>query len=572
MQICSEILKSTKIDWGFIAHAGYVHPEIFICVYLRQNYEVLPLQNIHINMLNSLAHGEQGRKINIQAPRGAGKSTLNLRWRPLYRICYKAFDIACGHPPEEFILLISRNESLAKKHMRDIKRVITYNKDVIRDFGDLKGDLWAAKEMQTKNGVIIVPLGRSQSPRGALVEGKRPTTIYLDDVEDPKRCLNPDLREEDEEWFYTDVMFASDIGGKTNYIFVDTNKHPESLSQKLMESYDWDNQFYQAIINPQLVYHPEYEHLWKEWEQFYRDITIDDQKREELAQKYFEANKEEMMDGVQELWPEELSYLKVRKYVIERGYHEVLRELQNIARDPGAALFNMDDAITFRVEENGFRRSDGRLVFWKDIGGFTTYIDTMGGRDSLENSFSCAVVIAWEVVPGGRTMKVKTLSSANGYVLLCWMDRVALTEQMSNAVMLHQRAEAMMLHIKPKSNFVCEQRPDPDGTILTAHNLAFNKACQDHDFPHNVSYHTQNQNKEERIATLEPLIANGWLCFNEQGLPQDFWKQFQQFPSADHNDAPDAVQGACRARVQTTMLQREYEDMRRERQRSHLTL
>ena len=33
-----------------------------------------------------------------------------------------------------------------------------------------------------------------------------------DDIEDPKRCLNPDLREEDRDWSMTDFMYAGDLG------------------------------------------------------------------------------------------------------------------------------------------------------------------------------------------------------------------------------------------------------------------------------------------------------------------------------------------------------------------------
>ena len=75
-------------------------------------------------------------------------------------------------------------------------------------------------------------------------------------------------------------------------------------------------------------------------------------------------------------------------------------------------------------------------------------------------------------------------------------------------------------------------------------------------FDHRIIYHEQHQNKEDRIATLEPAIANGWLAFNEKDLPGEFWTQFRQFPSADHNDAPDAVQGAVRSRITTTAPQR----------------
>ena len=232
------------------------------------------------------------------------------------------------------------------------------------------------------------------------------------------------------------------------------------------------------------------------------------------------------------------------------------------------ALFDMENAVTFRVEDNGLRRSDDRLVFWHEIGGFTTYLDSMGGKDSRQNAFACVVVVAWEPLQSGYKLNADSLAGVNGYILLCWMDRVPLTEQMKNAILLHQRALSMLANLNPESNFVCEQRPDPDGTILTSSNLAFHKAAQDLMFNQRIYYHPQNQNKEARIETLQPAIANGWLAFNAQGLPAEFWTQFRQFPTAEHNDAPDAVQGACRARIHTTARQREYEERRRENRRN----
>ena len=180
----------------------------------------------------------------------------------------------------------------------------------------------------------------------------------------------------------------------------------------------------------------------------------------------------------------------------------------------------------------------------------------MGGRDALANSYACAVIVVWEPLPGGGSMNPDSLSGVNGYILLAWLDRVALTEQMEHAILLAQRAEAMLAPAYPKSNFVCEQRPDKDGTIKMSTDHAFRVMKERHRFQGAVTYHEQHQNKEDRIETLEPAIANGWLAFNERDLPPEFWTQFRQFPSADHNDAPDAVQGACRARIMTTAQQR----------------
>ncbi len=540
------------------AHAGYIYPNLFVDCYIRRvSYRMLKLKRFHIEILNSVKPGEYGRQINVQAPRGTGKTTLVNRLIPLWRICYKHFDIAMDRQPEEFILIVGRNERMARQRITEIRQVIEQNPLIRRDFGDLVGSPWTKTETDTRNGIGLRPLGRGSSPRGALLGDVRPTLKLCDDIEDPKRCLNPTLREEDREWFMTDFMYAGDFGNEhSNTMIVDTVKHPESLSEHLRSLPGWRTLRYQAVSYPKDIYHPTAERLWKEWERAYCDTTLDDEAREARADAYFHHRKSEMNANVQMLWEEKLPYVRVRKEIVERGYHSVMRELQNDARDPGLALFKMDQAVTFSVTDEGFRRSDGRVVPWHDIGGFTAYLDTMGGRDALANSYACAVVVVWEPLPGGGSMNPDSLSGVNGYILLAWIDRVALTAQMEYAILLAQRAEAILAPAYPKSHFVCEQRPDKDGTILASTNQAFRVMKERHRFERRIMYHEQHQNKEDRIETLEPAIANGWLAFNERDLPPELWTQFRQFPSADHNDAPDAVQGACRSRIMTTAQQR----------------
>ena len=540
------------------AHAGYVYPDLFVDYYIRNtSYQLLALKDFHIEILNAIKPGVYGKQINVQAPRGTGKTTLVNGLIPLWRICYKHFDLAMDRQPEEFILIVSRNEPMACQRITEIRQVLERNPLIRQDFGDLVGDVWAKKETDTKNGIALRPLGRGSSPRGALIGDVRPTLKLCDDIEDPKRCLNPNLREEDRDWFMTDFMYAGDLGSKhSNTIIVDTVKHPESLSEHLRALPGWRTLRYQAVRYPKDIYHPTAEHLWKEWERVYSDTTLNDDEREARADAFFKSRKTEMNANVQMLWEEALPYIHVRKEILERGYHRVMRELQNDARDPAMSLFKMNQAVTFSVIEEGFRRSDGHIVPWHDIGGFTTYLDTMGGRDALANSYACAVVVVWEPLPGGGSMNPDSLSGVNGYILSAWMDRVPLTEQMENAILLAQRAEAMLAPAYPKSHFVCEQRPDKDGTIKMSTDHAFRTMKERYRFERRIMYHKQHQNKEDRIGTLEPAIANGWLALNEQDLPGEFWTQFRQFPSADHNDAPDAVQGACRSRITTTAQQR----------------
>ena len=217
------------------AHAGYVYPNLFVDYYIRNtSYQLLALKDFHIEILNAIKPGVYGKQINVQAPRGTGKTTLVNGLIPLWRICYKHFDLAMDRQPEEFILIVSRNEPMACQRITEIRQVLERNPLIRQDFGDLVGDVWAKKETDTKNGIALRPLGRGSSPRGALIGDVRPTLKLCDDIEDPKRCLNPNLREEDRDWFMTDFMYAGDLGSKhSNTIIVDTVKHPESLSEHL---------------------------------------------------------------------------------------------------------------------------------------------------------------------------------------------------------------------------------------------------------------------------------------------------------------------------------------------------
>ena len=260
-------------------------------------------------------------------------------------------------------MIVGRNETMARQRMSEISNVLERNPLIRADFGDLVGDPWAKRETNTSNGVALRPLGRGSSPRGALIGDVRPTLKLCDDIEDPKRCLNPDLREEDRDWFMTDFMYAGDLGSKhSNTMIVDTVKHPESLSEHLCTVPGWETLRFEAVTYPKDIYHPIAEHRWKEWERFYSDTTLDDAEREQKADGFYKLHEKEMRSGVKMLWEAELPYITVRKEVIERGYHRVMRELQNDARDPSMALFDMDNAMTFAVTDEGFRRSDGRAV------------------------------------------------------------------------------------------------------------------------------------------------------------------------------------------------------------------
>ena len=221
-------------------HAAYVYPQLFVERYLLDPNSMSPLQPHHVRLLNLIPYDKTGVRVNVQAPRGSAKTTCCAVWYPLWLICFKAFQLAEGVPDEKFILIISRNERMAQKILRNIKGLTDYP-TIVEDFGILRGSVWKTDECETANGVTLQPLGRNQSPRGALVHGKRPSLVIVDDLEDLERCRNPKLRQNDWEWLFSDVMFTSDIGGNLNCIYSDTVKHPDSLSVRLTKTPGWTN-------------------------------------------------------------------------------------------------------------------------------------------------------------------------------------------------------------------------------------------------------------------------------------------------------------------------------------------
>ena len=113
------------------AHAGYVHPNLFVDYYIRgASYRMLDLKPFHIQILSAIKPGEYGKQINVQVPRGTGKTTLVNRLIPLWRICYKDFDLAMDRPPEEFILIVGRNERMARQRV-DLSAARRFNHNYV---------------------------------------------------------------------------------------------------------------------------------------------------------------------------------------------------------------------------------------------------------------------------------------------------------------------------------------------------------------------------------------------------------------------------------------------------------
>lgn len=489
----------------------------------------------HDAIFNAIPRGERGVRLNILAPRGSAKTTAIARTYLLHCLYYKAEYEAMGMIADNYIVLVCENEKMAQSRIKDIHRIVNANPR----FGWLRGkETWGVSDMVTSNGTRVVPKGREAPIRGELFKQFRPSLIALDDIDNAESVKNPDMRKKNLLWFDTDVGYAG--GADTNIVLIETLKHEEAIAATLRKRPGWRTLFFRAIEHPADLRHPTAEGLWEEWERIYTDATNENAKAD--AEAFYEERQAEMTDGVEELWPEYLTYAAVRKHIANEGYFPVMRELQNETRDPSTEIFDMETAIRFTVDADGLLRSDGRLVRWNRITGATLFLDWAGAGDSQKSCFASIAVLLWEEMPNAQAEH--PLAKHHAYLWECWLDRCRPAEQIEQLFILLEKTKAQLAQV-PQAGFIVavERYVDTTSTIHDYVSRVFEDLNKQYKADAALQFHPRFKDKIERIVTLDAPIKNGWLVFHEN-LSEEVWRQMRQFPNSDFNDGPDAVQGA----------------------------
>ena len=298
---------------------------------------------------------------------------------------------------------------------------------------------------------------------------------------------------------------------------------------------------------------------WAEWQRLYSDLNFTPKQRLEKSNAFFEEHKTEMLDGVEHLWEENLTYLQLRQKISDDGYFPTLREYQNSTRDPSRALFDMDRALRFDIVQEGFLRSDKVMVKWEEMTGATIFLDWSGGKDVVQNAFAAAIGVVWVRLPGTRDEKTQSImDGVHGYVIEADVRRIPIDQQLSACIEMYD-----VIKSKVKShNF--KIRLGIEGFVQDTWQAqkdvaerAFKAEKERRNFTETLTIEWLNRytNKFDRIDSLQPLIMNGWLIFYSD-LSNEFMKQMYQYPTGDFVDAPDALEGACQLRISKFEIER----------------
>jgi len=175
----------------------------------------------------------------VAAPRGHAKSTALTHDYALAVALFRE---------QDYIMIVSNTEELAKGHLGDISRVLRENDEVRAQF--------AIKEIETDNKADIVVLfedghrcrfiakGSGQKMRGTKWDGKRPGLIICDDLEDDDQTGNRDRRLAFRSWFNRELVPTLRRGGMIRVH--GTILHEDALLARLMKNPSWMSKCFKA--------------------------------------------------------------------------------------------------------------------------------------------------------------------------------------------------------------------------------------------------------------------------------------------------------------------------------------
>lgn len=419
------------------------------------------------------------------APRGNAKSTIISFALPIWVAVYRK---------KHYIVIVSDTADQSNDFLMNVKAEFEDNDLLIDDFGDLTGFVWTNSDIILRGDTVrIQALGAGKKIRGRRFKQWRPDLIIGDDLENDENIQSPEQRQKMESWHSKALSKAGDE--RTDKIFIGTIMHYDSLLAKLLKNPTYKSTKYQAVINWSAS--PK----WDEWEKIV--TNLEDSDRLVNASNYFKENKQEMLEGTKVLWEAKEPYYNLMLQRIADGPAAFSSEKQNEPLSDDERRFHPDWIAYY----------DDTEVAGKDLK-MVMFIDPSLGKKGGDYS---AIIIL-----GG---------DANGqvYVLVADIQKRHPDLIISDA-MSHLGSFAVPT-IGVEENQFQEYFKD-----------SFAKELVDKKFNVIVRGVRQNADKILRIQSLQPDVKNARVKFKRD--QQKLIEQLVNFPSADHDDGPDALEGA----------------------------
>lgn len=456
--------------------------------YFPQYFYSLPSE-MHTEMFTVLQEtidNSTADNVALAAPRGNAKSTLISFALPIWCAVYKK---------KHYIIIVSDTSGQADDFLNNIKNELEDNEYILHDFGDLSGEIWTNSDIILHNDVRIQGLGAGKKIRGRRYKQWRPDLIIADDLENDENVQSSDQRKKMEDWHNKALAKAGDE--RTDRIVVGTILHYDSLLAKLLKNPVYFSRKYRAVINFSTSL------LWDEWEKII--VNLENEARLKDAAAFFESHKEEMLAGTHVLWPTKEPYYNLMIQRIADGPAAFSSEKQN---EPLS-----DDERRFQPD--WIQYYDDSDIIGKDL--YTVgWVDPSMGKAG--GDYSAIITLGMD-------------SNDQVYVLSADIQKrhpdVIADDAISHYLKYHHKELGI------ESNQFQEFFKD------TVRAKAAEKGLQ---IP--IKGVAQHSDKTLRIQSLQPDVKNGRVKFRRD--QQMLIEQLVNFPSADHDDGPDALEGAMK--------------------------
>jgi predicted phage terminase large subunit-like protein len=416
------------------------------------------------------------------APRGNAKSTI---------ISFVTALWCAVFAKKHYILLISDTSSQADSFLMNIKAEIEENKLLAKDFGQLFGEVWNTSDIVLSNDTRIQALGAGKRVRGRRYKQYRPDLIICDDIENDENVQSEEQRAKMNAWFNKALSKAG--AETTDIVVIGTIIHYDSLLAKLLKNPIYDSRIYRAVI--QFSNSP----LWNQWEGIITDM--ENPKRLISAEEFYLKNKREMIKGTEVLWKEKEDYYNLMVQKIAEGPASFSSEKQN---EP------LSD------DERRFLREWIQYYDEKDLVGKKLYVagvvDPSLGKKG--GDYSAILTGAMDTNNIVYLLDADIQRRHPDIIISDVLDKHSRFNYKLFGVETVQFQEYFKDSLKSKIS--------ESGVYLPVQEIK------------------SHSDKTLRIQSIQPDIKNGRVRFRRD--QQQLIEQLVNFPSADHDDGPDALE------------------------------
>jgi predicted phage terminase large subunit-like protein len=365
-----------------------------------------------------------------------------------------------------------------------------------------RGTAWRSNVATLRNGAAIEAIGTGQRIRGRRRRAERPTLIVCDDLQNDSHMVSPLQRERSRTWFHGTLLKAGTR--RTNLLNLATALHCEALAMQLHATPGWTSRIFRAIEQ-----WPTHGRLWEEWEAIY--TQVEDPHSRQSARQFYDDRRAAMDEGAVVLWPDEEDLYSLMCLRVESGRSAFEREKQNSPIAPELCEWPED----YFGEAIWFDDWPSQLVVK------ILTLDPSKGADAHRGDYSAFVRLGVDR-QGVLYVEADLARQPTPQIVAEGVEHYCQFAPDAFGVEANQFQELL------GESFEAEFRRR--GLLAVRPWLI-----------------TNHVNKLVRIRRLGPYLSAGRLRLKRDSPSTRLLvEQLRQFPAADHDDGPDALEMAIR--------------------------